>query len=349
MSYFLQNRRWQITAFAILNAFLVSGSASGQQGFAWATAPGGNYTYLSTEWTVPPYPPIPTDQAKIPAISFWNGLEPADESCVMQPVVSSNGHTWTIYSFVCCPANNIRVPNCYGSGNPAIAVNAGDTITGTMELDQKSSMWTITTTDESSHRSDTMRVSPEDVGGPQMFAIGGALETLNLTACGYLPASGQITFGSTAQVNFGQSFTPNFLPQPTYLGSNVNCQEYVTGGTGGVSIYYSTGNVTRLPSPPIVAAPTPSPSSSLPVITSVPASVTQGQLVTLSGTGFLYRNTLWVTSQNVTNGIIVISTDGETITFSTPARFFPLGPVTFNLSNANGSGNSGAATTLVVQ
>ena len=181
-----------------------------------------------------------------------------------------------------------------------------------------------------------------------MFAIGGALETLNLTACGYLPASGQITFGSTAKVNFGPSFMPNFLPQPTYLGSNVNCQEYVTGGANGVSIYFSTGNVVaRLPAPPTPPAPTPS--SSVPVITSVPSSVTQGQLVTLSGTGLLYRNTLWVTSQNGTNGIIVISTDGETITFSTPARVFPLGPVTFYLSNTNGNGISGSATTLVVQ
>jgi len=346
MSHFLKNRRWQIAAFAILNAFLASRIASGQQGFAWATAPGGNYTYLSTEWTVPPYPPIPMDQAKIPVISFWNGLEPADESCVMQPVVSSNGHTWTIYSFVCCPGNN-TVHNCYGSGNPAIAVNAGDKITGTMELDQTSSMWTITTTDVSSHQSDTMRVSPNDVGGPQMFAIGGALETQNLTACGYLPASGQITFGSTAKVNFGQSFMPNFLPQPTYLGSNVNCQEYVTGSANGVSIFFSTGNITRLPSPPIVSAPTSS--SSLPVISSVPSSVTQGQLVTLSGTGFLYRNTLWVTSQNGTNGVIVISSDGESITFSTPAKLFPLGLVTFYLSNANGNGNSGSVTTRVVQ
>jgi hypothetical protein len=347
MSHLLKNRSLRITAFAILNAFVASRIASGQQGFAWATAPGGNYTYLSSEWTVPPYPPIPTDQAKIPVISFWNGLEPADESCVMQPVVSSNGHTWTIYSFVCCPANNTRVPNCYGSGKPAIAVNAGDTINGTMELDQNSNLWTITTTDVSSKQSDVMSVSPDDVGGPQMFAIGGALETLNLTACGYLPANGQITFGSTAKVNFGPSFMPNFLPQPTYLGSNVNCQEYVTGSANGVSIFFSTGNITRLPSPPIVSAPTSS--SSLPVISSVPSSVTQGQLVTLSGTGFLYRNTLWVTSQNGTNGIVVISTDGETITFSTPAREFPPGLVTFYLSNANGSSNSRSFTTLAVQ
>jgi len=345
----------QVTAPArTLNPFLVSSSASGQgQGFAWATAQEANYTYLSTQWTVPPYPTVPISSANVPITSLWNGLEPNNGSCVMQPVLQLgsanpaigeegvNGYLWTIYCYVCCPNNTNISPNCHGSGSLPIPVSPGDTITGTMALDQNSDVWTITTTDNTSDKFDTMSVSSADVGGPQTLAAGGVLETLDVTDCGYLPASGQLTFGSsTAAVNFGQLFAPDFLPHLTVVGpSNTNCREYAIGGTGGVSIYFSTGTVSTSPPPP--AAP-----PSLPVIASVSSSVVQGQFVTLSGSGFLPHNVMWVTSQAGTNGLSVASSNGTTITFLASPSFFPIGTVMISIYNSNGKSVSVTTTVL---
>jgi len=62
-------------------------SSKPAHGPAWKTAAQyenpSSITYLYGEWSVPPYPTTQSDQI----LYFWNGVEPEDNSAVVQPVL----------------------------------------------------------------------------------------------------------------------------------------------------------------------------------------------------------------------------------------------------------------------
>lgn len=117
-----------------------------------------NPTLLTSQWIVPH---SPTDSINI----LFNGLEPNDGSYIVQPVVAFNyiehnddgiswENHWTGASWLC---DQITQPNVCDHAHPVIAVNEGDTITGSVVRiplpGTIPDLWAITTNDITSGRS----------------------------------------------------------------------------------------------------------------------------------------------------------------------------------------------------
>jgi len=102
----------------------------------WSNTTGQPITSFTTTWIVPPPPTTQASQL----IYFFNGIEPADGSAILQPVLqwgdsgadqdgqNRTGNFWTVSSWlVGGPQNN-------AIHTPHIPVNTGDTLTGSITL-----------------------------------------------------------------------------------------------------------------------------------------------------------------------------------------------------------------------
>jgi hypothetical protein len=121
----------------------VVGGAHGSAWKAWAQvgAPTGDasVTSLNSTWVVPGPPISPGDQT----LFFWNGVEPADTSAVLQPVLqwgssaAGGGPYWAYASWY--------VSATHGSHfSPLVKVAPGDSVVGTNTLGSDGATWSIT-------------------------------------------------------------------------------------------------------------------------------------------------------------------------------------------------------------
>jgi hypothetical protein len=193
------------------------------------------FSYLNGTWVVPKAPPSNDGQV----LYLWNGLEPRDTSCVIQPVLGWNAfddNAWTITSWICCSGTST---GCYYS-NP-VDVNVGDTIQGTMTL--QNGNWNIDTADVSIGESTQLIVSNTLAAGatnnaPQTQSYF-LLETYFVPNCEGYSASNPMTYSNSIYAQNGVAGTQvsQFYPVITV---NDGCHENVTTPPGGVSLYVNS-------------------------------------------------------------------------------------------------------------
>jgi hypothetical protein len=102
----------------------------------WTNTTGTPITRLTTTWVVPPPPPKPSSQL----IYLFNGLEPADGSYILQPVLQwgdygkdsdgqqRTGPFWTAASWL------VGGPTNAAWHSPHVRVNPGDVLVGSISL-----------------------------------------------------------------------------------------------------------------------------------------------------------------------------------------------------------------------
>ena len=193
------------------------------------------YSYISGQWSVPNAP----EQAQGQTLYLFNGLEPANDSCIIQPVLGWNGsfsNSWGIASWICCLPSGTLIPaggdfSCYYS--TPVSVNVGDSITGTTSLNSSTGDWSILSHDNTNGQSTTLSVTAAAAGGAETQAFGGVLEVYNVANCFGYPATSPITFSNTSVISSGVLETPSFVP---LIDTNDGCGEGVTTSAGQVSL-----------------------------------------------------------------------------------------------------------------
>jgi len=180
---------------------------------AWAeynnTAP---VTKLTTAWTVPPSPASYTGQI----LYYWNGIEPAQNTAVLQPVLqfgatpAGGGQYWGIASWYVddSTAQYSDVQQC--------TIN---TVVGDMTVDS-SGVWTVTGV--CSPQKATLTYTPPDAD--YTWAYPCVLEAYDVDDCvGQYPSSNQLGFNNIKLWVGGKQMTPMWAPQT----KNNKCNEHV--------------------------------------------------------------------------------------------------------------------------
>ena len=102
----------------------------------WTNNSGQTITSLLTSWTVPPAPSAQATQL----LYLFNGIEPADGSTIVQPVlqwgdsgtdedhINRTGPFWTVSSWI------VPAPNGHAYHTPHVRVRPGDTLVGAVTL-----------------------------------------------------------------------------------------------------------------------------------------------------------------------------------------------------------------------
>jgi hypothetical protein len=182
---------------------------------------GGNFSYMTGNWTVPYGPSVSSGQT----LYYFNGL--TNNSCIIQPVLGWNGNgtgaRWSMASWVCCPNTTT---GCYHS--TTIPIYMGHSLTGTMSLN--GSTWGITTTDHTTAQSTTLYVSAAAAGGTQVWGYGAVMETYGITYCSQYSASSYTYFTGTSVINQGLRSTPLMYGSVEH---NDSCGEGVVIPTSG--------------------------------------------------------------------------------------------------------------------
>ena len=121
--------------------FLRSNATHGSAWKAWAqvSAPSGSVSAINSTWVVPGPPISPGGQT----LFFWNGVEPADTSAVLQPVLqwgtsaAGGGPYWAYASWY--------VSASHGSHfSPLVKVSPGERVAGSNTLESDGVTWAIT-------------------------------------------------------------------------------------------------------------------------------------------------------------------------------------------------------------
>jgi len=201
-------------------------------GEAWKTyaqyeTSGTPVTSLTGQWTVPPQP----TQADSQILYFWNGIEPTDNSQVLQPVLqwgatpAGGGNYWGIASWY------------VGSGGVAvsslIATNTGDVITGTMNI-LSNGTWEVRAA-VGSHNSTLLSVTPNEKDYVYAYEV---LEAYTLSSCQDYPPTGVVAFTEIAVEVGGSPVTPTWTPMQQ---QPITCNEITKViSTSAVDITFST-------------------------------------------------------------------------------------------------------------
>jgi hypothetical protein len=97
----------------------------------WMNQTGRPIASFTTTWTVPPQPPSQDGQL----LYLFNGIEPADGSWILQPVLqwgqspAGGGNSWAVASWFVEAG-----PNGHAFHTTPVQVNTGDTLVGVMTL-----------------------------------------------------------------------------------------------------------------------------------------------------------------------------------------------------------------------
>jgi len=188
-------------------------------GRAWRTS--GQYnatgpiTGLLTDWTVPSAP-----KKNGALLYYWPGLEPGDNSFVLQPVLqfghspNGGGFFWAYSSWL------------VGDNIPTVVstlrnVSIGDTMSGTvMQLGNNS--WSITANTTSGGLNSDLTVN--NIAGPLRYAYGAVLESYRLFNCNFYPTAGKDNFFdiNVAVNNVWQGSSIRWTP---LTWAQTNCKE----------------------------------------------------------------------------------------------------------------------------
>ncbi len=193
-----------------------------------AKAPTTNGWVLDSNWTSPSPATRMTSTFVVPAAPstlngqldyFFPGMEPADGSIILQPVLSygnspaGGGNEWGIASWSCGS-------NCIHS--KFHVVNAGDTLLGTIAGSSCTSAgacdWKIVTTDVTTPATVTLSTTGDKEAYVWLF--GGVLEAYNVSDCDEYPASGTEVFSA---VNFFDATGAQLVPAYTNAVLDKSC------------------------------------------------------------------------------------------------------------------------------
>lgn len=161
-------------------------------------------TSLTSTWNVPVAPISAGGQL----LYYWNGVEPGDESAVLQPVLqwgsspAGGGDYWAFASWY--------VSSVHGSFNSKL-VNAsiGHFIRGKCE-NLGSSKWRITGTDLQTGANSSFEYTPQDGVYAEAYHV---LEAYSVTDCrNQYPSVGNITFSQIQVEVNGNPVVPTWVP-----------------------------------------------------------------------------------------------------------------------------------------
>ncbi|HEX6771029.1 MAG TPA: hypothetical protein VF126_03320 [Acidobacteriaceae bacterium] len=148
-----------------------------------------SYGALIANWTVPPQPYANQGQV----LYFFPGFEDINnpQTTILQPVLGWYQGQWSIASWNCCLNGMV-------SNSPAVAVNTGDRIYGSITSTcppgtLSCATWNVLSLDLSTGESTTLSDTPSE---GQVFnrAFGGVLEAYFIDSCDAYPADQQLTF-----------------------------------------------------------------------------------------------------------------------------------------------------------
>jgi hypothetical protein len=171
--------------------------AAGGHGAAWkawaqASAPGASaVTALNSSWRVPSAP----QSAQGQVLFFWNGVEPADTSAVLQPVLqwgpsaAGGGDYWAVAAWY--------VSATHGSHySPLVQVDPGEAVLGSNAYDAALGAWTIAAA--AAGRAPSVLTFAPLPGAPWATAYH-VLEAYGVFSdCSAYPAEGAVNFTAVA-------------------------------------------------------------------------------------------------------------------------------------------------------
>jgi hypothetical protein len=213
-------------------------------------APGGNFSRLSANWTVPANPTGSYSAGQV--YYAFPGLQ--SSSYIIQPVLqygnnnSFGGSYWVGSSWQCDSG-----PDCtHGS---VISMAAGDAVYGNVTANNCANgqcSWTIST-----QNGRTGQTSIWTKTNTQSFydAVGGAVEVYGLTTCSQFPSTGIFFNGIAVYNSAGVQVTPSWTNIVT-SGLTPSCGYSATSSALAVSLYHNPPP----PSPPTITSATTNPS-----------------------------------------------------------------------------------------
>jgi hypothetical protein len=189
-------------------------------------------TRLASRMTVPAAPSSAAGQV----VFFFPGMEPADGTIILQPVLqwgesaAGGGDSWEMASWSCGPS-------CVHSKLAKTAT--GDTligdITGSSCTSSGQCSWKIVTEDSTTGKSTTLTTHGDTESYVWLF--GGVLEAYGITACNQYPTTGKETFSA---VDF-YDVNGNYLSASytgTQTGVSPSCNFKVTPSTSGAVLNF---------------------------------------------------------------------------------------------------------------
>ena len=198
-----------------------AGNGHGAAWKAWAqikSPTGGNVTSLNSTWVVPGEPQVRAGQT----LFWWNGMEPADTSAVLQPVLqwgssaAGGGDYWAVSSWF--------VSGSQGSHfSPLVRVASGDVISGTNTLLADGITWAISASTPGSKPSE-LTFKPAPGAWPTAYHV---LEAYGVTTiCDLYPAAGAVNFTVKSLAFDGVEMAPpidwDFMTQTAGCGERAS-------------------------------------------------------------------------------------------------------------------------------
>jgi hypothetical protein len=187
-----------------------------------------SYGQIVATWVVPSAPTSNDGQT----LYFWPGLEPTDQSIVLQPILGWFYGSWWIFGANCCPGG-------VNYTSPLLNVNPGDQIQGTVQANcppgtLNCGSWNVIAQDLTAGTSSLLSTS--NSGPPMSYAYAGVTETYNIAQCSDFPPNGSMTFNAALyDNNFNLISNPgwrtpilwsSFTPQCNYGASVSGLQCY---------------------------------------------------------------------------------------------------------------------------
>eukprot|EP01121_Diplochlamys_sp_Union-15-3_P011806 TRINITY_DN3458_c0_g1_i1.p1 TRINITY_DN3458_c0_g1~~TRINITY_DN3458_c0_g1_i1.p1 ORF type:complete len:281 (-),score=54.64 TRINITY_DN3458_c0_g1_i1:30-842(-) len=170
-------------------------------------------TYLTGEWVVPP---PPTDNgAQI--LYYWNGVEPTDNSAVLQPVLqygetpAGGGQYWGLASWY--------VSDTHGAFfTKLITVNPGDVVLGSMSL-EKNSSWVVTGQNTKTNEAVSFTYKPYSGDYTWAYEV---LEAYSISNCDQYPTTNGVYFSNIKVAVAGTEVKPAWvtMTKNTFCGEN---------------------------------------------------------------------------------------------------------------------------------
>jgi len=195
----------------------------------WAQYQTSNITNLVGQWPVPPNPTVQSDGQ---LLYFWNGVEPNDNSEVLQPVLQwgsspvGGGNYWAVASWFVSSSGNVVT-------SPLMNVNIGDVIVGTLTLLSNGS-WEVIGTDSNMKNSTMFTYTPDESNYDYAYEV---LEAYSIAECSDYPTSGKVPFTNIVVEALGKVVQPTWTP----MVKNNNCQENtIVVSPSAVTIQFKT-------------------------------------------------------------------------------------------------------------
>jgi hypothetical protein len=185
-------------------------------------------SYLSGVWKVPDPPSSVSTQI----LYYWNGVEPDDQSAVLQPVLqfgqtpAGGGNYWAIASWYVSSSNGVVVTGL-------VDCDVGDAILGQLTFLNNGS-WVTNGTNVKNGKSAYFVYTPTEVYD-YAYEV---LEAYNVdNQCNLYPPSGVVHFTDIVVQSNGKTVTPTW--QPMVKNNQCNEQTKVLSATA-VDIVFNT-------------------------------------------------------------------------------------------------------------